>query len=143
MLKILGYLGIAGFGFLLYFLFVFLKLPLHLLKEFINILKLFLFVWYFYFFVKALILFPNLKGVFTKIYIVIAYLISIFGVCSISFLIFGDGSLSLGEYKFVKTCKNYDIVKKFVPWSDIYYRYQDKNYKVIEAKTDIDKKLCI
>jgi hypothetical protein len=142
MLKILGYLGIAELSFFVYSIMLVLKLPLHTLKEFIYVLEVFLFIWYLFYFVKAVIHFSTLKNLASKIFTVIAFLISMISVCLASLLMFITPS-GLGQYKFVKTCRDYDIVQNYEPWNTLYYKYQNKNYTLIEYETGIDEKLCI
>lgn len=149
MLKILGYLGIAGFGFLIYLLLIAFEFPLHWLRDFINLLILLIYIWYGYFFVRSIVAYKSLSGSFKKFSALILYFVSLLFVFLLSAVIIGSNfskgdALTPSHYTFEKSCIGYDIVSKN-EWmrSIVYYVYLDWKYSEILSSFADNSPTCL
>lgn len=143
MLKIIGYLGIGGLSFFIYFTAaIVFNFQFHILKELQFTLQIFLYIWYFYFFFIGFLILLKLNKTYLKVIGSVFFIISLLAVLLLSLLIFGNGALGIGQYKFVKSCKGYDIVRKFVPWSEMYFKYQNNEYIVLNDESKYSKIIC-
>ena len=88
MLKIIGYLGIAGLGFFIFSLMSTLGFPFHILKSSIVYLKVCLYVFYLVFFLLACENFNRIQNKFEKVFSIFLFFISIFGVLLMTLLLY-------------------------------------------------------